>query len=304
MTMSIQLSNKDSPVGDVIKQELQNADSVQIAVAFLKYSGVKAIEKSLEQCLNNDGTFEMIVGLDFQTTDPTSIGYFINLKKQYPKVTFYCFGDNNENETNIVFHPKIYLFENAQVKTGIVGSSNLTRGGLYSNLEVNTIFKEIDSLYYPQLQAIYNSIKNVDSVFMPDEEYLTMYSEVYQEFSKGADNAKNKGLQEAIKKAREKEKTLPGAPTLKKLIIDVIKSKQESGQEFVSLPEIYEALEKIAADKNLNYKKDTFRNSIRGELNHHEVRGNSERNMHLFIRSEDNQGFYALTDEGKNYQGR
>ncbi|GAA7321173.1 hypothetical protein HpM116_05910 [Helicobacter pylori] len=48
----------------------------------------------------------------------------------------------------------------------------MTRGGLESNFEVNTIFTEKKPLYYSQLNAIYNSIKYADSLFTPNEEYL------------------------------------------------------------------------------------------------------------------------------------
>lgn len=306
--MSIQLlSNLNYPVGNVINQELQNAHSVQIAVAFLKYSGVKVIENALRQCLDNGGDVELIAGLDFKTTDPQSIHYFVNLKKQYPNTKFYCFGDKGENKTNVVFHPKIYLFEKGRETTGIVGSTNLTRGGLISNFEVNTIFKETKPLYFSQLQAIYNSVKFTDSVFSPDEEYLAGYSDVYRAFLENEDRAgKDEGLQKIIKQMQDKEETLPGTvPSLKSLIIDVIKRKQTSGQKFVSLPDLYEELEKIVSeDENLDFKMDTFRNTIRGELNHHEDESKSGINMHLFIRSKDQKGFYTLTEKGKNYQGR
>ena len=306
--MSIQLlSNLNYPVGNVVNQELQSANNVQIAVAFLKYSGVKVIESALRQCLDNGGNVELIAGLDFKTTDPQSIHYFVNLKKQYPKTKFYCFGDKGENKTDIVFHPKIYLFEKGRETTGIVGSTNLTRGGLISNFEVNTIFKETKPLYFSQLQAIYNSVKFTDSVFTPDEEYLAGYSDVYRAFLENEDRAsKDKGLQRVIKQMQDKEESLPGTvPSLKSLIIDVIKKTQEIGQEFVSLPELYEELEKmVAEDENLHFKMDTFRNTIRGELNHHEDESKSGINMHLFIRSKEQKGFYALTEKGKNYQGR
>lgn len=306
--MSIQLlSNLNYPVGNIINQELRSANNVQIAVAFLKYTGVKVIENSLRQCLDNSGNVEMIAGLDFKTTDPQSIHYFINLKKEYPKVKFYCFGDKGENKTNIVFHPKIYLFEKGRETTGIVGSTNLTRGGLVSNFEVNTIFKETKPLYFSQLQAIYNSVKFTDSVFSPDEEYLSGYSDVYRAFLENEDRAsKDKGLQKVIKEIQNREEVLPGTvPSLKSLIVDVIKKRQTKGQEFVSLPELYEELEKIVKeDKNLDYKMDTFRNTIRGELNHHEDESKSGINMHLFTRSKEQKGFYSLTEKGKNYQGR
>ncbi|MDA2922015.1 hypothetical protein MYX07_01975 [Patescibacteria group bacterium AH-259-L07] len=50
--MAIQiLSNFNYPIGNIINQELQNANSVKMAVAFLKYSGVKVIEQTLKNCL-------------------------------------------------------------------------------------------------------------------------------------------------------------------------------------------------------------------------------------------------------------
>ena len=99
-----------------------------------------------------------------------------------PNLKFYCYGDKNENKTDVVFHPKIYLFEKGRETTGIVGSTNLARGGLLSNFEVNVVIKETKPLYFSQLQAIYNSVKFTDSVFSPDEEYLAGYSDVYKAF--------------------------------------------------------------------------------------------------------------------------
>jgi HKD family nuclease len=108
--------------------------------------------------------------------------YLINLQKQVPNLKFYCYGDKNENRNDIVFHPKIYLFEKGRETTGIVGSTNLTRGGLLTNFEVNVVIKETKPLYFSQLEAIYNSVKFTDSVFSPDEEYLAGYSDVYKAF--------------------------------------------------------------------------------------------------------------------------
>jgi HKD family nuclease len=38
---------------------------------------------------------------------------------------------------NIIYHPKIYAFEGAQMKRAIVGSSNLTESGLFQNIEAS-----------------------------------------------------------------------------------------------------------------------------------------------------------------------
>ena len=48
MTPSIQISsNLNYPIGKIIHQELLNSVDTQIAVAFLKRSGIKVIEDSL-----------------------------------------------------------------------------------------------------------------------------------------------------------------------------------------------------------------------------------------------------------------
>jgi len=85
---------------------------------------------------------------------------------------------------------------------------------------------------------------------------------------------------------------------------EVIKNEQSKGNEFVLLQLIYEEVEKMVQEKNLIYKMDTFRNSIRGELNTHEDSSNHPNNIHLFVRSKDKKGYYSLTDNGKNYRGR
>ncbi len=300
------LSNLNYPVGNIINQELQNADSARIAVAFLKYSGVKVIEGSLGRCLNNNGNVEIIVGLDFRTTDPKSIHYFIKLQKKSRNIKFYCYGDTKEHKTEVVFHPKIYLFSKGRETTGIVGSTNLTKGGLLSNFEVNVVIKEIKPVYYSQLEAIYNSVKFTDSVFSPDEEYLMGYSEVYKEFLKNEEKAeKDEGVRRILKEVKKREEILPGTvPSIKSIIIEIIKRKNVEGIGFVPLQTIYEEAERFIEAKDLHYKMDTFRNSIRGELNKHESNSKHPDSMFLFIRSSKQRGYYSLTDKGKSYEGR
>ena len=91
------LSNLNYPIGKVICQELQNSKHTLIAVAFLKSSGVKVIEESLSLSLEKGADFELIVGLDFKTTDPKAMKYFIDLKRQNKNVNFYCYGDRGQD---------------------------------------------------------------------------------------------------------------------------------------------------------------------------------------------------------------
>ncbi len=307
MESSIQIiSNRNYPIGDVINQALIHSDETQIAVAFLKRSGIKTIEESLKMSLDRGSKFEIIVGLDFKTTDPLAMKYFIDLQQQCKNVHFYCYGDKGTNKNDIVFHPKIYLFKNPKETVSIVGSTNLTQGGLQSNFEVNTIFKEKHPLYYSQLQAIYNSVKFTDSLFTPDEDYLLQYSDVYKAITTNEDKAiADKGVKKLMMEMSEKETKLPGTiPSLNALIIEFLKQKQSEGTLFVSLSEIYSYLDEKIKDPMFvgRYKLDTFHNTIRGELNKHHDESLHSACLGLYHRGE--MGMYTLTTKGKNYYGR
>ena len=177
---------------------------------------------------------------------------------------------------------------------------------MLTNFEVNVVIKETKPLYFSQLEAIYNSVKFTDSVFSPDEEYLAGYSDIYKAFLQNEERAaRDKGVQDVVEQINKRAQFLPGTvPSIKSLIIEVIKNGQAKGVGFVPLQTIYEEVERLVQEKNLSYKMDTFRNSIRGELNHHEDDSQSSLNMHLFIRSKEQKGYYSLTEKGKSYQGR
>lgn len=300
------LSNLNYPIGKIINQELQNSFDTQIAVAFLKYSGVKAIEESLLTSLDKGAHFELIAGLDFKTTDPKAMKFFIDLKNKYPFVNFFCYGDKGENRNDVIFHPKIYLFRNKKETISIVGSTNLTKGGLMSNFEVNTIFNEKNPIYYSQLQAIYNSVKYTDSLFIPDDDYLLKYSDVFSAFEKSEDKAKKDlGIQKIIKDISEKETSLPGTvPSINSMIIEFLKLKQTEKVNEVSLEEIYEYLENRITEPCFigRFKLDTFRNTVRGELNHNEYNNISAKSLRLYKRV--GRGLYTLTEFGNNFKGR
>ncbi|MCQ2867009.1 restriction endonuclease [Helicobacter pylori] len=301
------LSNLNYPIGKVINEGLRNSLDTRIAVAFLKYSGVEVIQDALINSLEKGAEFEIIVGLDFKTTDSKSIRFLLDLNKTYKKLRFYCYGDKENNKTDIVFHPKIYMFDNGKEKTSIIGSTNLTKGGLENNFEVNTIFTEKKPLYYTQLNAIYNSIEYADSLFTPNEEYLESYDEVFSAIIKNEQKvSKDKSIQEKIKKIEKQEKLLPGTiPSIKAMIVEFIFACEEKGVKQVTLQNIYQALEERIKKEEwgYKYKSDTFRNTIRGELNHHVLKDNpSKDNLGLFERPE--KASYALTPKGRLYKGR
>src|SRR3990172_5516823 len=300
------LSNINYPIGNVINQELANSIQARIAVAFMKYSGLKVIENSLQNCLDKKGAVEIIAGLDFKTTDPQAIKFLITLKKSNPSLSFFCFGDKKDNRTDIVFHPKIYLFNKKKETTSIIGSTNSTGGGLLSNFEVNTIITEDKPLYFSQLEAIYNSVKFTPTIFEPDEEYLSGYSDVYSAFSKNDEKArKDKGVKKAILEIERKEKELPGTvPTFKSLIVDAIKYLTQNS-EYAQLQEIGDyILKRIKEDEKLEFNLTNFRANIRGAIYDDLVGNGGLYNKGLYETKGKYTGLYKLTYYGKQYRGR
>ncbi len=305
--MNLQIiSNINYPIGNIINYELQNSSETRIAVAFMKFSGIKKIENSLMQCLQKKSSVEIIVGLDFKTTDPKSMLYLIGLKKDYQNLSFFCFGDRNKNKTNIVFHPKIYLFSNNNEKTAIIGSTNLTNGGLITNFEVNTIIREKKPQYFSQLVAIYNSVKFTESIFAPDNDYIIGYSEVYNAFLKNESIAKkDKGVKKVIREIKRKEEELPGTvPTMKQMIIEAIKEISNNQNDYVDLKLIGDyVLEKINY-LNLNYSMVNYRQILRKTIYFDLVGYNYKYNKQLFVTKDKYTGLYKLSEKGMNYKGR
>ena len=301
------LSNTNYPLSDVLKSELLESTQVKIAVAFLRRTGIDEIHKSLDYALReNNAQIEIIAGLDFKTTDSNALLALKDIESKQKNFKFYCFGDKRDNHNDLVFHPKMYLFETALSRntkyTSIIGSSNLTGGGLTSNFEVNSIFREDTPKYYSQLEAIYNEIKYTDSVFNPSKDYILRYGNIKKEIEKAEDTT-DKAIQGELQLLKEEEEKLPGTvPSLKKIIIEFIKEQNENGIAEVSLETFYEELPKRFAAYNLKMKMDTINNTIRGELNKHEFDSKHKDSMSLFKRT--GRGMYALTEKAKNYEGR
>jgi len=308
MSTKIQiLSNTNYSLIDVLKSELIESTEVKIAVAFIRRTGIDEIYKSLDYAMNvNNAKIEIIAGLDFKTTDSNALLALKQIEDSQKNFSFYCFGDKRDNHNDLIFHPKIYLFETSLSKntkyTSVIGSSNLTRGGLNSNFEVNSVFKEDKPKYFSQLQAIYNEIKFTDSVFKPSKDYIQKYGNIKKEIEK-SENITEKSIQTEIHELKKEEQRLPGAlPSLKKLIIEFIKEKNKQGVLEVTLENLYEEIPKKVSDQNMKFNMETFKNTLRGELNKHETDSKHKDNMNLFIRT--GRGLYSLTEKANNYDGR
>lgn len=119
---------------------LDSAKKACIAVAFLKESGLRLIMDSLKDFLSNDGELQIIAGQNFGLTEPEALTSLLDLLKNYPASKLYLY---KAESADSIFHPKMYLFETENGCKIILGSANMTKGGICSNNEVS-IFIECE----------------------------------------------------------------------------------------------------------------------------------------------------------------
>jgi HKD family nuclease len=195
---------------DVLNPALYEAKKVKFAVAFMKYSGFSLIEESLGECLEKGGEAECLVGLDFRTTEPKVLRRLRQLSDDGYRIQCYCFSDPSVGDTP-VYHPKLYLLMDDERAVISVGSSNLTEGGLTSNVEVNAIITaDLKEEIVSDIYALYNRLKFQQRRFEPSVEYIEKYEEVYERVQKRSTQAfREKKTRVLVTELKEKEEALP-----------------------------------------------------------------------------------------------
>lgn len=99
--------------------------------AFVSRDGVDALLQDPEIVgLLRRGSFELVVGVDAVTTRP-ALERMLQASRKYRSFRPLVFW----NDTGRLFHPKMCFFASERDATLIVGSGNLTTGGLQSHFE-------------------------------------------------------------------------------------------------------------------------------------------------------------------------
>ena len=123
-----------------LKDGLRGSRSLKLAVAFLKKSGYGEIRRGLVDLLRRGNPAELVVGISsYGITDYEVLNDLYELKERHGNLSVKYY--NNEG-----FHPKLFLFEFPKKRTRIIlGSSNLTGGGVRSNVEANLLLEGTSS---------------------------------------------------------------------------------------------------------------------------------------------------------------
>jgi HKD family nuclease len=299
------VEQKEKPV-DALGRLVRGSSRVRMATAFLKTSGWGLVKDDIAALLARQGSLEVIFGLDFRLTEPKAVQALMELSSGCPSVTFFAFSDSLSDDVP-TFHPKLYIGDSGDgLASAMVGSSNLTRGGMESNLEANLLIEgRTAESPIADLVSLYDRFRNRDSVFVPDPEYLALYAEVFQRVRKRGREALRESQTEAhLVTLRRREELLPGTvPTQRGLVVQAIRDIAGSAS-WAHWKDIAAWVETRARELGLDFKWDTLGNSVRGRLNEDTLGKGGDG---LFERQggvSGRHGKYRLSEAGQQYRGR
>lgn len=143
-----------------IQRELASAQQFQVATAMVSVAGVEWIYRSIEQCMEKGGSGRILFGIDLPS-DPKAVERLREIATEYPRQLELKYFRPLKNR---IFHPKLFLFRTRSGKTSaILGSSNLTGGGLTENYEANvwvqssTVANELADYFDEHFEGAYSS---------------------------------------------------------------------------------------------------------------------------------------------------
>ena len=137
--------------------------TLNIVVAFAKNSGVLRVKDSLERFRERGGHVNVYVGVDLGVTSYEALSALLLCTDSLNVV---------HSEKNQTFHTKIYQFLGEEAGVIVVGSHNLTGGGLWTNFEssahIPLDMSNPDDIKILKVQEEYlDNLTSLDKSFMP-----------------------------------------------------------------------------------------------------------------------------------------
>jgi HKD family nuclease len=151
----------ESTAGNLIIDSLgdMNYNTFNAFVAFVSIGGINNIIDQLRAFKARGGVIRLYIGVDLNATSKEALEKLIELEIE----TYIVFSPNN-----ILYHPKIYIFQGETLSRAVVGSSNFTERGLFQSIEAsvcvdfNNEEDENGLQYLADIYEYYNAIINND----------------------------------------------------------------------------------------------------------------------------------------------
>jgi HKD family nuclease len=177
-----------------LREALANADEIYIAVAFMKKHAVESLLPVLKATLERGATAKILVGTDFYLTEPAALTALHDACRPYPKKTCARMVQQGKD----TFHPKVYCAVHGQQVTMLLGSANLTGGGMHSNFELSLRYSmDVLSPTFQALKTWLADIQTHKRIIDLDELTIGPYQVKYDNYWKLVRPAERKAQDEA-----------------------------------------------------------------------------------------------------------
>ena len=158
-----------------ILEKLGQADSIRLAMAFCHMSGWEKLEPAVRKC---NGSVDLITGLAFFQTEPALLRAWNRLAVSP------CFRPRLMISESGIFHPKVLVVSVPTGSFALVGSGNLSEGGLRTNIECFVYTS--DGFYLRHLSKWFDALFKQAQDFGEDDirDYEVKYKNIHRAVSK------------------------------------------------------------------------------------------------------------------------
>lgn len=142
---------KEEALIKAIRRHLGRSKAFHVATALVSATGLEQLLPDLQKALKRGATGEFLFGTDLPT-HPDAIVALGDLARQHPKAFVV---KRFASPAARAFHAKLWVFGDA---AAIVGSSNLTGGGLAANYEANVLIEDDEAAtdFATQFEAMFH----------------------------------------------------------------------------------------------------------------------------------------------------
>lgn len=313
------ISNKS--VGNQLMKYLSDKDYHTFTAfsAFTSIAAIEGLQKFIINAPDNYSSFNFILGINQRGTSKETLEAVLKL----PVKSFIFY-----HSPNLIFHPKIYLFEGKNISRVIIGSSNLTCSGLFTNIESSVLVtikqdKKEDIAFLDELKTYYKGIfdrndPNLKPITKQLIESLVTDGIVPTEYERKAEFLKNKSKKitksdifplRKTPRIPNEFKSVPSSVITSKIVLNSYNSKTylytEPSYHFpqgVHIGHILYALKTIKDNSILGSHLDAKYVRLRGGLDSGDLGGFQRKTKYLLVALmemeiiEDNRN---LTDQSK-----
>jgi len=157
-----------------LKSLMRTCQHFRCIVAFANLAGFSSFKKELKARLQKGLRARFVIGLDFCHTDPRLLEELLKLSNNHENLDLFI----SHDEAKWTFHPKLYAFDGESCTDLVVGSANLTAGGLENNHELSIlIHHNKNEQFCDHVDSLINKWIRDKEIIRAEKEHIEQYAE-------------------------------------------------------------------------------------------------------------------------------